>query len=177
DANFDARFEDNFDGIDWARLPDYMAPLRTQKHKKSWIYRHGYRVCLRRLPQRIFFVCAYCHRDKTIDRGGTRLYDVTASTSSAANHLQAQKRGHRLTPTGERIPLPGGQRTLQQVIQGGIIVPQAVGNALGNFDVQRFRIAAIEWLVANNHPLREFETPAFRNMLEMANPEALGALW
>ncbi|KAI1552791.1 hypothetical protein PtrEW7m1_012394, partial [Pyrenophora tritici-repentis] len=46
-----------------------------------------------------------------------------------------------------------------------------------NFDVQEFRQAAALWLVDNNRPLREFETPAFRKMIRLANPEAEAALW
>ena len=33
------------------------------------------------------------------------------------------------------------------------------------------------WLVENNRPLREFETPAFREMIRFANPMAEAALW
>jgi hypothetical protein len=43
---FDGCFADNFNGIDWTRLPGFMRPLATQKQKKSYIYRHGYRVAL-----------------------------------------------------------------------------------------------------------------------------------
>jgi hypothetical protein len=35
---FDERFADNFEGIDWARLPQYMKPLATQKQRKSWVF-------------------------------------------------------------------------------------------------------------------------------------------
>ena len=59
----------------------------------------------------------------------------------------------------------------------GVKVPQSVANELGNFDVQRFQYAAVTWLVNNNYPLREFETPAFRQIIEFANPEAADALW
>jgi hypothetical protein len=38
------RFKDDFEGIDWKRLSGFIALLRTYKHKKSWIYRYGYRV-------------------------------------------------------------------------------------------------------------------------------------
>jgi hypothetical protein len=48
---------------------------------------------------------------------------------------------------------------------------------MGGFNVQRFRLAAVLWLVVNNNPLREFETPAFCAMIEFANPEAAAALW
>jgi len=35
----------------------------------------------------------------------------------------------------------------------------------------------VSWLVENNHPLREFETPAFKALMIAANPEAAVALW
>jgi hypothetical protein len=41
---------DNFDGIDWSHLPKYMKLLTTSKFKKSWVYKHGYRVALRSNP-------------------------------------------------------------------------------------------------------------------------------
>jgi hypothetical protein len=56
-------------------------------------------------------------------------------------------------------------------------VPQEVANKLGNFNIQRFRLAAVGWLVNNNNPISEFEKPAFRDMITMVNPEAEEALW
>ncbi|KAF2178461.1 hypothetical protein K469DRAFT_599693 [Zopfia rhizophila CBS 207.26] len=38
DDDFDERFEDNFNGIEWTRLLEFIKPLHTQRHKKSWIY-------------------------------------------------------------------------------------------------------------------------------------------
>jgi hypothetical protein len=43
--------------------------------------------------------------------------------------------------------------------------------------VQAFRLTAVSWLVENNHPLREFETPAFKALIAAANPEAAVSLW
>jgi hypothetical protein len=48
---------------------------------------------------------------------------------------------------------------------------------MGNFDAQGFCMAAVTWLIENNHPLRKFETAVFRSMMEFANPEAVRALW
>jgi hypothetical protein len=59
----------------------------------------------------------------------------------------------------------------------GVIVSQDVANESGNFDVQAFRLSAIMWLVDNNIPITQFEQPAFRAMMECANPEAEKALW
>jgi hypothetical protein len=62
-------------------------------------------------------------------------------------------------------------------MDGGLHISQAVVNAIGNFNVHAFRTAVVQWLVDNNHPLRELETTAFRTMIEHANPEAERALW
>ncbi|CAN9419193.1 unnamed protein product [Alternaria alternata] len=43
----DQTFEDNYDGIDWLRLPRLTKPLTTSRRKPSWIYQHGYCVVLR----------------------------------------------------------------------------------------------------------------------------------
>ena len=48
---------------------------------------------------------------------------------------------------------------------------------LGSFDQQQFRIAAVMWLVENNHPIREFVLPSFREKIQLANPAAADALW
>lgn len=56
-------------------------------------------------------------------------------------------------------------------------MPQDVANELGGFDQQRFRLAAVMWLVDNNYPLREFSSPSFREMIELANPAAAAVLW
>jgi hypothetical protein len=56
-------------------------------------------------------------------------------------------------------------------------MPQRAANAIGNFNVQGFRLAAVLWLINNNYLLREFTTPAFRAIIEFANLEAEVALW
>lgn len=179
DDDLDERFADDFNGICWDRLPEFMKPLRTQKHRKSWIYRHGYRVALRRAPDRLFFICRYCHQHKIIETGGGGKYDVTDSTSTAARHLEQARRGHGYQRDGSRRkPRPGaGQTTLRSMIGDGVGVSQEVANAMGNFNVQGFRLAVITWLVDNNQPLRTLETPAFQEMMRFANPEAANALW
>jgi hypothetical protein len=35
----------------------------------------------------------------------------------------------------------------------------------------------VHWLLENNHPLREFETPAFRELIASINPLAEANLW
>jgi hypothetical protein len=56
-------------------------------------------------------------------------------------------------------------------------VLQTAANKLFGFNTQRFQMAAVSWLVENNHPLSEFESPAFRRLITAANPQAETALW
>ncbi len=175
DGGFDEEFADNFDGIEWERLPRFMKPLRTLKRNKSWVYQYGYRVASLREPNCTYFVCKYCYQRKIF----CTYPEVTRSTSNAINHLAQKLPGHSYDRKGklDSVTLPRGQATLRMITDSGVKVPQVVANELGNFDVQRFRYAAVTWLVDNNHPLREYETPAFRQMIEFANPDAADALW
>ncbi|KAI1669709.1 hypothetical protein L13192_05225 [Pyrenophora tritici-repentis] len=52
---FDRELQDNFNSIVWTRLKKYIIPLTTQKAKKSWVYRHGYRVALKKDPSKLYF--------------------------------------------------------------------------------------------------------------------------
>lgn len=88
DKLLDERFADNFDGIDWSRLPLYCKPVATQKQRKSWIYSYGYRVALIKDPDRLFFVCRYYHQHKWIDAGQGGIYETTLSITTSARHLE-----------------------------------------------------------------------------------------
>lgn len=173
---FDEHLTDDYNGIDWTRLPKYMKPLATQRGKKSWVYQHGYRVALHKDPSRIFFICRICHQRKIIDAGGPGVYETTQSTSTSARHLEQQKRGHNHQAPGKAIYET--KSWLRSVLKDGRVkVSQDVTNELAGFDIQKFRLAAVSWLVENNHPLKEFETPAFRQLIAAANPQAETALW
>ncbi|KAI1567826.1 Dimer-Tnp-hAT domain containing protein, partial [Pyrenophora tritici-repentis] len=158
----DASLMDDFEGIDWGRLRMYIKPLSSQKSRKSWIYRYGYRVALLKDPSKLYFVCRYCYEHKYTDTG-VGIYETTLSTSSAQRHLELPKRGH-----GHSKSAVAAKPTwLQRLLKDG-------NNSVSQ---KRFRLAAVSWLVENNHPLSEFETPAFRRLLEAANPLAERALW
>ena len=127
---------------------------------------------------RLFLVCLYCHQWRLIDCGGPGRYEVTTSTSAAINHLSKFTPGHGFSEAGKlQQQQPNGQLTIRDALKSGVKLSQEAVNELGHFNVQGFRMAAVGWLVDNNHPLREFETPAFRQMLRFANPEAEQALW
>jgi hypothetical protein len=177
DEAFDARLEGDFDGINRSRLPRYIKPVASQRSRRSWIYRYGYRVALLKDPSRIFFVCHYCHKHKVIDAGGGGIYETTRSTSTSQRHLEEQKRGHGYQPPGKAAVM-AKESFLRRVLKDGKVnIMQTVANGFAGFSTQRFRLAAASWLVENNHPLSEFETPAFRRLVAAANPEAELALW
>ena len=173
--SFDERLEDNFEGIDWDRLPRFIKPIASQRHRKSWIYSHGYRVALQGNPQRIYFVCRFCHQHKYIDAGVTKVYETTNSTSSVHRHLAENRRGHNHQPPNKTGRLTAVS-ALQQVLTSNR-VSQKVANELSGFNTQRFRLNAVGWLVDANLPLSTFESPAFRQLIASANPQAEVALW
>jgi len=175
--DLDKRFADNFEGIDWSRLPLYCKPVATQKQRKSWIYRYGYRVALIKDPNRVFFVCRYCHQRKWIDAGQGGIYETTLSTSTSARHLEQVRRGHGHAAPGRAYGTTKASKGSLRAALKAATTKQGLANELGGFNCQAFRHAAVAWLVDGNHPLSEFEKPAFRQMLEAANPEAAAALW
>jgi hypothetical protein len=157
---FDAHLMDNYDGIDWSRLRRYQLPLTTHKFRKSWVYRHGYRVALRRNPACIFWVCHYCYQHKATDTG-RGIFNTTASISAAARHLADEKPGHSILAPGKTLKLKLESSVYSALMAGKLPVSQAVANQLSGFNNQRFRLAAVAWLIDNNHPLSEFKKPAF----------------
>jgi hypothetical protein len=158
---FCSSFAMDLDGMDWKRPPRFYKPGSTPGHSPSWIFRHGYRVALLKDSKHIWFICRYCHQHKIIDSGGAGAYDVSIATSAAAKHLGLKKRGHNLIRNGVKQPFEGVGRKIAQIVVAGVKVPQDVANQLGSFDQQRFCLAAVTWLVDNNHPLREFTLPSF----------------
>jgi hypothetical protein len=151
--------------------------LATQQRQKSWIYRHGYCVTEVKDPSKIWFVCRYCHQHKVIDAGSGGLFDVTKATTAAATYLAQQRRGHSHTQLSVRVQQPArGQLPLRQVLNGGVTVSQHVGNAIGNFNIQRFGLAMALCLVDNNLPIEIISRLSFREMIAFANPEAEAAL-
>jgi hypothetical protein len=62
------------------------------------------------------------------------------------------------------------------LIGASVQVSQATANKLRNFNVQAFQLLAVDWLIDNNIPLRQFKDPAFRLIIRFANPEAESAL-
>ncbi|KAI1676349.1 hypothetical protein KJE20_14078, partial [Pyrenophora tritici-repentis] len=155
----DQNFEDNYDSIDWLRLPRFTKPLITSRRKPSWIYQHGYRVILLTDPEQVFWVCRYCHIHKYIDAGRGGVFPA-AATTQAARHLCELRPGHsHQLPSKPRSVVNEG--SIRSLFKSKVPVPQEVANELGNFNIQRFRLAA----------------PAFRDMIAIANPEAEAALW
>ncbi|KAI1522933.1 hypothetical protein A1F97_10015 [Pyrenophora tritici-repentis] len=70
DKGFDAHLKDSFENINWSRLPQYIKPLASQRHRKSWIYRYSYRVALLKNPARLYFTS-----HNSVLRYVVRLYD------------------------------------------------------------------------------------------------------
>ncbi|CAO2655096.1 Nn.00g101600.m01.CDS01 [Neocucurbitaria sp. VM-36] len=130
----DAGLMDDFEGVDWGRLRKYMKPLSSQKSRKSWIYRYGYRVALLKDPGKLYFVCRHCYEHKYTDTG-VGIYETTLSTSSAQRHLELPKRGHGHSKSAVAAKPTWLQRLLKD---GNNSVSQKVANELAGFNTQRF---------------------------------------
>src|SRR6266478_3921021 len=62
------------------------------------------------------------------------------------------------------------------MVQQQTSILQAAANTLiAAFDSPRFEEAILNYILVNNHALQEVETPAFRQLITAANPDA--ALW
>jgi hypothetical protein len=103
------------------------------------------------------------------------IHETTLSTSGAIKHIAINRAGHQRNAKGEPVRL-SRQSSLRFTVNSGLKLTQDLANSMGNFDVHGFQYTAVTWLVNNNHPLREFETPAFKEMIAYANPEAAEAL-
>jgi hypothetical protein len=123
EPDFDPRMADNFDGINWSRLPRYMKPLRTQRQKKSWVYNHGYRLTLRSNTNRIYWLCHICHKRKAATAS---FAETTEATSTAARYLN---KDHGIINAGQQPPqmLLGGQKSLEMMLKSSVGVSRRKG--------------------------------------------------
>ena len=73
-------------------------------------------------------------------------------------------RGHGHVPPKGKLAV--GKNSIPHTLlkDGKIELSREVANALSGFNTQRFRLAAVSWLVDNNHPLSEFNSLAFRRL-------------
>jgi hypothetical protein len=98
----------------------------------TWIDLHASFGCIK-----------YCH----IYKLPSVIIDCTRATSSAAHHLGQPAKGHNLNRMGVRSTPPpkraSGQLSLREALAGSFVMPQATANAIGNFNIQRFRYAVV----------------------------------
>jgi hypothetical protein len=126
-------------------------------------------------PTRPFWVCKYCHIHKALPV----VIDCSKATSSAAAHLAQPIKGHHLYRTGFMTPLKllNGQLSLRAAMSTGFEISQATANAMGSFDVQRFRHALVLWLLDNNLPMELISKAITRELFKLINGEVERALW
>lgn len=166
--------ETNYDGIDWDRLKAYQRPYKALERNPSFIYKYGYRL-QHRVSKRIYWECAYCHQ-RSIPGGR---FDITTATSASKRHLAENKTGHGYDKHGEiTFETKKRKATVLELLHDRHTISQGLANDfIGGFNAKRFKQSVIEWITANNHPLREVETPAFRSMIAAANPDAESCIW
>jgi hypothetical protein len=97
-------------------------------------------------------------------------------TSAAKRHLEEDKPGYNIFKLGTTLKAKLESTIHDVLMAGSKPISQAVANKLSSFYIYRFRLAAVRWLIKNNHPLSEFEKLAFRRLICLANPLAKDAL-
>ena len=135
---------DNYDGIDWKRLPDLQKPHHSLKRTPSFIYKYGYRCQNRVKLEQIIFICKYCHQHKIIDCGGPGRYDISNANTAAQTHLAKNTPGHGYDKNGKITSKKRGQTVLEHLQTLGQYVSQEATNAIINgFNASIFKQAAI----------------------------------
>ncbi|PNP53227.1 hypothetical protein FNYG_15781 [Fusarium nygamai] len=153
-----------YEGIDWNRLPGYLASKQRRRQRTGWVWEHGYDIEKDSSGHR-FWLCKECHQTKAAI---THMYDA-ASTSQANGHMEDV---HRINRGGKMSPRRKKQRTLFDMVgldarQGK---DQAVMNAfITSFDPLRFQRLLIRWVACDNVPFNTLESPYFRELMEYAN--------
>jgi hypothetical protein len=153
-----------YEGIDWNRLPGYLASKQRRRQRTGWVWEHGYDIEKDSSGHR-FWLCKECHQTKAAI---THMYDA-ASTSQANGHMEDV---HRINRGGKMAPRRKKQRTLFDMVgldarQGK---DQAVMNAfITSFDPLRFQRLLIRWVACDNVPFNTLESPYFRELMEYAN--------
>ncbi|KAL9561355.1 hypothetical protein ACKAV7_014710 [Fusarium commune] len=153
-----------YEGIDWNRLPGYLASKQRRRQRTGWVWEHGNDIEKDSSGHR-FWLCKECHQTKAAI---THMYDA-ASTSQANGHMEDV---HRINRGGKMSPRRKKQRTLFDMVgldarQGK---DQAVMNAfITSFDPLRFQRLLIRWVACDNVPFNTLESPYFRELMEYAN--------
>jgi hypothetical protein len=120
-------------------------------------------------------VCKYCYIHKAL----LVVINCSKATSSAAAYLTQPIKSHHLYRTGFMTPLKllNGQLSLRAAMSAGFEILQATANAIGSFDVQRFRHALVLWLLDNNLPMELISKAIMRELFKLINREVERALW
>jgi hypothetical protein len=106
---------------------------------------------------------------------------VTQLTSAATRHLAINRDGYRVNKEGEVVYENNRKRkaslVIQQLHRQHNFSQGAVNDLITAYNTSRFLQAVVNWIGDNNHPLREIETPSFREMIKAANRDAEADLW
>lgn len=171
--------DDNYEGIDWSRLPESQKPFKSLRRINSFIWQHGYRIQERIASKtgekKVYWECKYCH-DHRISKGR---FESTQSTSGAVRHLAIDKPGHCLSEAGPiEFSHQRHRKSVLELIQAKHEVSQEAANKIISiYSAAGFKQAVLDWITLNNHPLSEVETPSFRKMIAAANLDAEADLW
>jgi len=155
--------DDDYEGIDWSRLPEFQKPFKDLRRVNSFIWQHGYRIQERTASKtgekKVYWECKYCHQHR-IPKGR---FESRKSTSGAVRHLAINKPGHRLSEAGPiELSHQRHRKSVLELIQAKHNVSQEAANEMISvYSAASFKQDVLDWIILNNHSLSEVEIQAF----------------
>ena len=155
--------------IDWKRLKGYNIPS-DDAGVKSGVWEQGWRLWQPE-QDRYWWLCRRCHLAKRSRPSNKEaLYIADSNTSGPIHHLKA---AHSVDKNGDII-----DKKRKGVIDDyyrieGHNDAAAVDNTLAAaFDHHQFKALLYNWVIANNVPFEQLESPQFKRLIGYLNPRA-----
>ena len=159
-----------YKGIDWKRLKGYSIPS-DDSCIKSGVWSQGWRLWQYK-KDRYQWLCKRCHLAKSGRSSLIKeaLFMADTNTSGAIQHL---KNVHRVDKNGNNIVKKRKSAIDDYIQQPGYDDATAVNNTLAAaFDKDQFKALLHDWVIANNVPFEQLESPRFKRLVDYLNPRA-----
>ena len=156
--------------LDWTRLKGYTVPSDDRKIE-SGVWLQGHRL-YKASSDRYYWLCRQCHQQRRFKKNTIHeaLYVADRSTSGAIQHLREV---HKVDQNGERLQ-PKRKGAIDDYCRmDGYDDAAAVDNTLAAaFDQHHFKGLLYDWVICNNVPFEQLESPQLRRLLTYLNPRA-----
>ena len=157
-----------YTAVDWTRLKGYIIPS-DDADLTSGIWTQGWRL-FHPATDRYWWLCKQCHLSKRT-RGNTLkevVYLADRTTSGPIQHLRTV---HKIDTSGKSTEKKRKRCLDDYCRQGGYDELAEVDNTLAAaFEQHHFKALFYDWVIANNVPFEQLDTPSFHHLLTYLNP-------